>query len=116
MAVIPYTTSYPTSSWPSALYLRRGMTRGTLIRSTIDKYAWSENGLKMVKFPSSLRATASRIFSAERGRQRQSRNPNHGGFIMHTIMRRTVLALLILTITILSPSLGRAQTFTADEV
>src|SRR5262245_54937045 len=44
MAVIPYTTSYPTSSWPSALYLRRGMTRGTLIRSTIDKYAWSENG------------------------------------------------------------------------
>jgi hypothetical protein len=35
---------------------------------------------------------------------------------MQTSIRHTVLALLILAITILSPGLGRAQTFTAEEV
>ena len=94
MAIIPHTASYPTSAWPSALCVRRYTARETVIPSTIDKHAWSENGLKMVKFPSSLRTAVGCIFSAERGRQRQSCNQNHGGFIMQTIIRRTVLVLL----------------------
>src|SRR2546422_8055785 len=91
MAIIPHTASYPTSSWPGALRVRRCTTRETIIRSTIDRHAWSENGLKMVKFPSSLRTAVGCIFSADHDRQHKSYNPNHGGFVMQTIMHSTIL-------------------------
>src|SRR2546426_10753537 len=45
MAVIPHYRSCPTSSWSSALGVHRCATRETVILSTTDRHAWSENGL-----------------------------------------------------------------------